>query len=56
MEQFKNTGYPAMGGIILTVIGITGQDIIKTIILGMLGTVVSFLVSALLNRLFKKRR
>ncbi|SFQ07723.1 hypothetical protein [Parafilimonas terrae] len=50
MEQFKNTGYPALGGIILSIIGISGQDIAKTIVLGIIGTVVSFSVSALLAR------
>lgn len=55
MEQFKNTGYSAFGGIILSIIGITGQDAAKTIILGIIGTVVSFSVSALLDRFFKKR-
>lgn len=50
MEQFKNTGYPALGGIIVSFIGISGQDVIKTIVLGIIGTVVSFLISALLAR------
>lgn len=56
MEQFKNTGSSAWGGIILSMIEITGQDVVKTIVLGILGTAVSFSVSALLGKLFKKRQ
>lgn len=55
MEQFKNTGYSAYGGIILSIIGITGEDVFKTFVLGILGTVVSFSVSALLGKLFRKK-
>lgn len=56
MEQFKNTGYSAIGGILLSIIGITGQDIIKTIVLGMVGTVVSFSMSVFLAKLFRKKQ
>lgn len=55
MEQLKNTGYAAWGGVILSIIGISGQDVLKTIVLGIIGTVVSFSVSALLIRLFRKQ-
>lgn len=56
MEQFKNNGYPALGGIVLSFIGISGQDVIKTIVLGIIGTVVSFSVSALLARWAGRKR
>ncbi len=56
MEEFKHTGYSACGGIILTIIGISGEDIVKTTVLGIIGTAVSFSVSALLGKFFKKRR
>ena len=47
----------AWGGVLLSVLGSLGwQDVWKTIILGALGTVVSFCVSALLRRLFGKRK
>lgn len=49
MEQFKNNGYPALGGI-------SGQDVIKTIVLGIIGTVVSFSVSPLLARWAGRKR
>lgn len=55
MEHLKNTGSSAWGGILLSIIGIAGQDIIKTIVLGAIGTVVSFTLSALLGKLFKKK-
>ena len=56
MERFKHTGYSACGGIILAVIGISGEDVVKTIVLGTIGTAVSFAVSAMLEKLFKKRQ
>lgn len=56
MEQFKNNGYPALGGIVLSFIGISGQDVIKTIVLGIIGTMVSFSVSALLARWAGRKR
>lgn len=55
MEHFKNIDLSAWGGIMLSIIGIAGQDIVKTIVLGIIGTVVSFMVSALRGRLFKKK-
>lgn len=55
MEHSKNTGSSAWGGILLSIIGIAGQDIVKTVVLGTIGTLVSFMVSALLGRLFKKK-
>lgn len=55
MEQFKIIGSSAWGGVVLSIIGIAGQDIVKTIVLGAIGTLVSFMVSALLGRLFKKK-
>ena len=51
--QWKN----AWGGIFLSILGsLAWDDIIRTVVLGMLGTAVSFFVSALLGRLFKKKR
>lgn len=56
MEHFKNTGYSAYGGVILSIIGISGQDVVKTIVLGVIGTIVSFSISALLSRFFRKKQ
>jgi hypothetical protein len=47
----------AWGGVLLSVLGsLAWQDVWKTIILGAIGTAVSFCVSALLRRLFGKRK
>ncbi|HEX5153612.1 MAG TPA: hypothetical protein VFW07_19320 [Parafilimonas sp.] len=57
MSDHFNTpsNHAAWGGIILSIISISGQDVLKTIVLGGIGTTVSFLISALLGRLFKKK-
>jgi fructose-specific phosphotransferase system IIC component len=57
MEHFKFSGRSAWGGIFLSIIGnLNWQDIFKTTILAVIGTVVSLTVSALLAKLLRKNK
>ena len=58
MEQVKTGGHlkTAMGGIFLSIIGnLTWQDLLRTVVLGIVGTAASFFASKVLKKLFKKR-
>jgi hypothetical protein len=59
MEQAKTGGYfktAAMGGIFLSIIGnLSWQDLLRTVVLGIVGTAASFFASQVLKKLFKKR-
>jgi fructose-specific phosphotransferase system IIC component len=57
MSDQLNTGSDnaIWGGIFLSILGsLSWQDIIRTIILGIIGTVVSFIISALLRKMSEK--
>jgi hypothetical protein len=63
MEQLQNSNRfntAALGGIFLSIISsLTWEDLLKTIILGAVGTAVSFFASIVLRKLFtnyKKRK
>lgn len=44
-----------VGGTLTTIVGVLDmQDLVKTAILAMVGAVVSFIVSSVLQRIFKK--
>ena len=49
-----NTGQSAWGGILLSILTIHWQDIWQTMVLAMIGTTVSFCMSALLKKLYKR--
>lgn len=59
MEQVKTGGQfntAAIGGIFLSIIGnLTWQDLLRTVILGIVGTAASFFASKMLKKLFKKK-
>lgn len=57
MEASRVNNRSAWGGIFLTVLwNIHPGDLFKTMILAAVGTTVSYLVSAFLGRLFKKKK
>ena len=54
MADNSRTGNAAWGGIVLSLITIHWQDILQTAILATIGTTVSFCISALLKKLYKR--
>ena len=56
-QTYHRSGNPAWGGIFLSIFGnLTGPEIIKTIVLAIIGTVVSYTTSALLKKISFRRR
>ena len=49
-----NTGQHAWGGILLSLLTIHWQDVLQTAVLAMIGTTVSFCMSALLKKMYKR--
>ena len=54
MADNARTGNAAWGGIILSLITIHWQDVLQTAIFAIIGTTVSFCMSALLKKLYKR--
>ena len=55
-DVFTGTGQAAWGGIVLSLLTIHWQDVLQTAILAMIGTTVSFCISALLKKLYKRSK
>ena len=57
MSHISNQSAGTFGGTILAIVGVLDpSDMLKTAILAAIGAVVSFVVSAILKRLFKSKR
>lgn len=51
------SGNPAWGGILLSIFGnLTGPEVFKTVLLAVIGTVVSYITSALLKKIANRVR
>ena len=57
MSHISNQSAGTVGGTVLAIVGVVDpSDMLKTAILAAIGAVVSFIVSAILKRLFKSQR
>ena len=57
MSHISNQSVGTCGGTILAVVGMMDfNDIFKTAILAAIGAFVSFIVSAIMNRIFKSKK
>jgi mannitol-specific phosphotransferase system IIBC component len=57
MSHISNQSAGTVGGTILAIVGVVDPgDMLKTAILAAIGAVVSFIVSAILKRLFKAKK
>jgi len=57
MSHISNQSAGTVGGTILAIVGVVDPgDMLKTAILAAIGAVVSFIVSAILKRLFKSKK
>ena len=57
MSHISNQSAGTCGGTILAVVGVIDpNDMLKTAILAAIGAIVSFIVSALMKRIFKSKK
>ena len=57
MSHISNQSAGTVGGTILAIVGVVDpSDMLKTAVLAAIGAVVSFIVSAILKRLFKSKK
>ena len=57
MSHISNQSAGTAGGTILAIVGVVDpSDVLKTAVLAAIGALVSFGVSAILKRLFKKKK
>ena len=57
MSHISNQSAGTVGGTVLAIVGVVDpSDMLKTAILAAIGAVVSFIVSAILKRLFKSKK
>ena len=57
MSHISNQSAGTFGGTILAIVGVVDPgDMLKTAIIAAIGAVVSFIVSAILKRLFKAKK
>ena len=55
-EARINTVQSAWGGVLLSLLTLHWQDVVQTAVLAIIGTTVSFCMSALLKKLYKRFR
>jgi hypothetical protein len=54
MQEFSVTRMAVLGGSFCCFVGIRSPDLLRTVVLSVIGTVVSFLISLLLKKWLKK--
>jgi len=57
MSHISNQSAGTFGGTILAIVGVMDfNDMLKTVVLAAVGAIVSFIVSAILKRIFKSKK